>query len=461
MTSPTLITAENLALLTDQYELTMVQAYLRENMRDEATFDLHVRELPENRNYLIAAGLRDALELIETLRFTDDALDYLRTLGPFTDRLLNYLADFRFTGDVRAMPEGTPVFGHETIMEVTAPLPEAQLVETIALNQINVQTALSSKASRIVHAAREKRVVDFGLRRVQGLDAGIKSARAFHISGVHATSNVLAGREYNVPVTGTMAHSYVQAHEDEYAAFRAFAEEFGETILLIDTYDTIEGAHKVCALAREMGDEFKVSGVRLDSGDLDDLSRKVRSILDEAGLDRMRIFASGGLDEEAIDALVRAGAPIDGFGVGTAMGVSEDSPALDSAYKLASYKGEPRVKLSKNKQTLPGKKQVFRVKDRDGVAHHDVIAELGEPLEGEPLLETVMENGRTLPAGRTDLDTARDRSARMVAELPERLRALSTAQPAYEVGISERMQRTLDRVRADLSADQEKIASTS
>jgi len=447
MTNPTFVTAENVALLIDQYELTMVQAYLREEMHEEASFDLHVRVLPATRNYLIAAGLRDALDLIESLRFTDEALDYLGTLGPFTDRLLDYLAGFRFTGKVRAVAEGTPVFGRETIMEVTAPLPEAQLVESIVLNQINVQTALASKASRIVHAARGKRVVDFGLRRVQGLDAGIKSARAFRIAGVDATSNVLAGRLYGMPVTGTMAHSYVQAHGEEYASFRAFAEEFGQTILLIDTYDTIEGAHKVCELAREMGDDFKVSGVRLDSGDLEKLSRIVRSILDGAGLERVGIFASGGLDEYTIGALRQSGAPIDGFGVGTAMGVSDDAPALDTAYKLAEYGGEPRIKLSENKQTLPGRKQVYRIKGSEGIAHHDVIAGAGEPVEGDPLLETVMENGQTLDAGRTDLDTARERSARMLGELPERIRDPAPASKPYEVRTSERIGRTLDRLR--------------
>ncbi len=458
MAEPTLVTPDNVALLTDQYELTMIQAYLAEGMHDAATFDLFVRDLPPSRNYLLACGIDDALDLVQAIRFTDDALDTLRSLGPFDDRLLGYLADFRFTGDVLAVPEGCPVFGDEPIVEVIGPLPEAQLLETVLLNQITFQTNLASKASRVVLAARGRRIVDFGLRRMHGLDAGLKSSRAFRIAGVHATSNVLAGHAYGIPVTGTMAHSYIQAHDCEHEAFRAFAREFGETVLLIDTYDTIAAAHDVCRLAAELGDDFRIRAVRLDSGDLADLARRVRAIFDEAGLTGVGIFASGGLDERKISDMAEADVPIDGFGVGTHMGVADDAPALDSAYKLVEYAGTPRMKLSSGKRTHPGRKQVFRVRD-DGHESHDVIAVHDEQVPGgEPLLRPVVRDGRRTGEAAGDLEAARRRSREALDRLPARIRALDPADPPYDVRVSERLRRLGDDLESRLVRERTTLA---
>jgi len=451
MPEPAMVTPDNVALLADQYELTMVQAYLAEGMHEPATFDLFVRGLPEGRNYLLACGIEDALDLIEHLRFSEASLEYLRGLGVFGDRLIDYLAGFRFTGEVRGVREGTPCFGDEPIVEVTAPLPEAQLIETLMLNQVTFQTALASKASRVVRAARGRRVVDFGLRRMHGLDAGLKSTRAFWIAGVDATSNVLAGHVYGLPITGTMAHSYVEAHDDEAEAFRAFAEEFGETVLLIDTYDTVRAARRVVELSERMGEAFRIRAVRLDSGDLVELSRRVRRILDEGGLEQVQLFASGGLDEDRIARIVEEAAPIDGFGVGTHMGVSNDAPALDTAYKLVEYAGRGRMKLSSGKDTLPGRKQVYRLHEAGGPSRDLVCREDEPPPAGAtPLLEPLMSGGERLGFRGWDLDAARDRSAAMLEELPAGVRELPAAERPYEVRVSERLGREADRLRASL-----------
>ncbi|MBX6365994.1 MAG: nicotinate phosphoribosyltransferase, partial [Gemmatimonadetes bacterium] len=354
----------DVALLTDLYELTMLQAYWRERMDAEAVFSLHVRKLPPERNYLLACGVEDALRQLAALRFTRPALDYLGTLGLFRDEFLDWLGRLRFTGDVYAVPEGTPVFPPAPLLEVVAPLPEAQLAETLVLNRIHFQTVLASKAARVVRAAAGRPVVDFALRRMPGIDAGVTGARAFYVAGVASTSDVLAGARYGIPVAGTMAHSYVQAHDDELEAFRRFASLYPETTLLVDTYDTLRGVDAVIRLAAELGDAFRVRAIRLDSGDLAELARESRRRLDEAGLTGVRIFASGGLDEYAIAALVRSGAPIDAFGVGTRMGVSSDAPALDGmAYKLTEYAGRGRTKLSTGKFVYPGRKQVWRVEE--------------------------------------------------------------------------------------------------
>ena len=333
----------NFAIFTDLYELTMLQAYVEEGMEEQATFSLFTRRLPERRNYLLACGLDDVLSYLETLRFDEESLKYLASLGRFKNSFLAWLRDFRFTGDVHAIPEGTPVFANEPILEITAPIAEAQLAETFVVNQIHLQTTLASKAARVVTAARDRAVVDFGARRIHGTDAAIKAARAFYIAGVAATSNVLAGKIYGLPVTGTMAHSFVQAWDDEKDAFRSFVRLYPDTVLLVDTYDTLKGVGRVCELARELGDQFKVRAVRLDSGDLAELARRTRETLDAAGLGKVEIFASSGLDEDVIDDLVTRGAPITGFGVGTKMGVSEDAPSLDIAYKLCAYAGQGRV----------------------------------------------------------------------------------------------------------------------
>ena len=421
-------------LLTDLYELMMLEAYYEERMHDTAVFSLFVRRLPERRNYLLACGLDDVLTFLERLQFDGDALTYLDSLGRFSGRFIRHLEGLRFTGDVYAVPEGTPVFPPEPIVEIAAPIAEAQLVETFVLNQIHLQTVLASKAVRVVEAAQGRPVVDFGLRRMHGIDAGIKAARAFHVAGVSATSNVAAAQAYGLRVAGTLAHSYIQAHDDEYEAFRAFTRLHPDTVLLVDTYDTLAGVRKVAALARELGPDFRVSAVRLDSGDLCDLAFGTRRILDDAGLHTVGIFASGSLNEDEIARLLSAGAPISGFGVGTDMGVSRDVPALDMVYKLVEYAGRGRLKLSTGKAGLPGRKQVFRV-ERNGLADHDVLGLHDEPAGGRPLLQQVMKHGARLPEGRVSLNDARAYAARERGRLPAGIRSIEQAEPPYRVDI--------------------------
>ena len=439
----------NAALLTDLYQLTMLQAYWREGLADRAAFSLFFRQLPLSRNYLIACGLEDALRYLEELRFTEEALEYLRGLGFFSRDFLDWLAELRFTGDVFAMPEGTPVFPNEPLLEVEAPIGEAQLVESFLINQLHLQTALASKAARVVAAARGRKVVDFAMRRMHGTDAALKGARAFYVAGVDATSDVLAGKLYGIPVSGTMAHSYVQAHQEELDAFRSFVRLYPETILLVDTYDTLEGVRKVVQLSRELGGDFAVRGIRLDSGDLALLARQAREILDGAGLDEVEIFASGLLDEHGIARMVGEGVPITGFGVGTRMGVSEDAPTVDLAYKLTEYAGVARQKLSPGKATLPGRKQVFRV-ESDGVAEHDILAGRDETFPGRPLLHPVMREGRRLPSASPTLEEIRARAAEETSKLPERLRSLEPAEPPYQVEVSEALRAGAERLRARL-----------
>ncbi|MEX2467918.1 MAG: nicotinate phosphoribosyltransferase [Gemmatimonadota bacterium] len=427
---------DNMALLVDQYELTMLRAYYEEEMTGPAVFSLFFRRLPEHRNYILACGLDTVLSYLERLRFTDEALTYLASMGEFDDAFLDWLGKLRFRGDVWAMPEGTPVFENEPLIEVVASLPEAQVAETFIMNQVHFQTVLASKAARVKHAAGERAVIDFGIRRMHGADAALRSARAYHVAGIDGTSNVLAGQAYEVPVTGTMAHSYIQAHDDEMEAFRVFARIYPETVLLVDTYGTLEGVRKVVRLAEELGDDFRVRGVRLDSGDLGELARGSRGILDAADLDDVEIFASGGLDEWAIRDLVRDGAPIDGFGVGTGMGVSADAPSLDMAYKLAEYDGRGRLKLSSGKPILPGRKQVFRVEEA-GSAVRDVIGRAEESGPGRPLMVKVMAGGERLAAGRASLEDAREHAREELARLPDRVLGLEAASPPYAVSVSE------------------------
>ncbi|MEF8793353.1 nicotinate phosphoribosyltransferase [Thiohalorhabdus sp.] len=442
----------NGALLTDLYELTMMEAYHREDLHDTAVFDLFIRKLPDNRNYLLAAGLESALTYLENLRFTEEALTYLDSLGHFSADFLDYLADFRFTGDVFAIPEGTPVFPNEPILEIVAPLPQAQLAETMLLNQVHHQTLMASKASRVVDAAGEGAVVDFGARRMHGIDASLKAARAFHIAGADATSNVLAGQVYGIPVSGTMAHSYIEAHADEQAAFEAFATAYPETVLLVDTYDTLEGVRKVADMARHWGEAFRVRAIRLDSGDLARLARESRAILDDAGLQEVGILASGSLDEYAIAELRAQDAPIDGYGVGTHMGVSEDAPYLDSAYKLVEYAGEPRMKLATHKVTLPGRKQVFRQLDDRGTYQRDLVTRGYEQAPGTPLLRSVMAEGQRLPDRAPDLATIRSHARREREALPSQQRALEAAPAPYPVAVSEDLKKTAETLRQRLSS---------
>nr|VFJ90025.1 MAG: nicotinate phosphoribosyltransferase [Candidatus Kentron sp. H]VFJ91384.1 MAG: nicotinate phosphoribosyltransferase [Candidatus Kentron sp. H]VFJ98035.1 MAG: nicotinate phosphoribosyltransferase [Candidatus Kentron sp. H] len=431
---------QGVALFTDLYELTMLQAYFEEEMADIAVFSLFVRRLPVRRNFLLACGLDTALEFLEDFRFSDDDLAYLASTGKFSDRFLVWLQDFHFMGDVYAVPEGTPVFANEPILEVVAPLPQAQVVETFLMNQIHLQTMLASKAQRVVTAAQGRPVIDFGSRRIHGLDAALKAARAFYIGGVSATSNVLAGKQYDLPIAGTMAHSYIQVHGDEASAFRAFAGLYPDTVLLVDTYDTLAGVRNVVDLATSPGGNFAIKAIRLDSGDLSSLSRQARRILDEAALDKVEIFVSGGLEENAIAELVSADAPIDGFGVGTEMGVSSDAPSLDIVYKLCEYAGRGRLKLSSGKPVLPGRKQLFRIGEGEEDVR-DVIARADEGAPdhpgARPLLVQVMKAGNRLPeGGRIDLESARGYAEEQASRLPPRIRALAPANPPYPVAVS-------------------------
>ncbi len=435
------------ALFVDQYELTMAQAYVAAGMeQDRATFSLYVRSLPRHRNYLVAAGLDAVLEWLESWRVTEDDAAYLRSLGTFSEPFLAWLRAQRFEGDVRALPEGTLFFPEEPVLEVDAPIAQAQLAESFVLNRIHAATSLASKAARIVTAAAGRSVVDFALRRSHGGEGALMAARAFHLAGVGATSNMAAAARYGIPPAGTMAHSFVEAFDDELDAFRAFAREHPSTTLLVDTYDTLEGVRRVVALARELGDAFRIQAVRLDSGSLGELATAARAILDEAGLQHVSIVASGGLDEDAIARLVAEDRPIDGFGVGTAMGVSEDAPTLDMAYKLVEYRGLGRMKLSTGKRTLPGRKQAWRFEER-GRALEDVIGRADEAYGGRPLLTTVMRNGARTDRGREPLEVARRRAREELARMPDHVRALAPARPPYPVSISDALRAELESVR--------------
>jgi nicotinate phosphoribosyltransferase len=434
------------ALLTDLYELTMLQAYFEEGLHNVGVFSLFVRRLPETRNYLLACGLDDVLTFLETLRFDCAAIDYLESLGRFSSRFLRHLETFRFNGDVYAVPEGTPVFPNEPIIEVVADIGQAQFIETFVMNQIHLQTVLASKAVRVVAAAQGRPVVDFGLRRMHGIDAGLKAARAFHVAGVHATSNVAAGQAYGLQLSGTMAHSYIQAHDSEDTAFRSFARLYPSTVVLVDTYDSLAGVRRVARLAAELGSQFNVSAIRLDSGDLVQLSIESRRILNEAALGHVGIFASGNLDEYEIDRLLSARAPIDGFGVGAEMGVSRDAPTLDMAYKLVEYAGRGRIKLSPGKGFLPGRKQIFRV-EHAGLVQHDVLTRNDELVEGRPLLIQVMAAGTRVTGTSATLDQSRAHAKVEIERLPLPLRSLQPAAPPYRVEISQSLTKAYDALR--------------
>jgi len=434
MTSPW-ASDSNAALFTDLYELNMLQSYFDTGMNDVAVFDLFVRRLHPNRNYLVACGLEHVLQYLESLVFLDEAIEYLRSINHFSDAFLESLRKLHFTGDVYAVPEGTLVYANEPLIEIIAPLPEAQLIETFVMNQVQLATMAASKASRVVHAAGGRSVVDFGARRMHGADAGIKEPRAFYIAGVESTSSVLAGQIWGIPVTGTVAHSYVLAFDKEFDAFRQFVRSYPATILLIDTYDVDGGVENVIRLASELGPEFRVSGVRLDSGDLAKHAWDVRRKLDAAGLQRVKIFASSSLDEYEIRRLVSAGAPIDGFGVGTHLGTSSDAPFLDTAYKLTEYAGKPKMKLSESKATLPGRKQIFREKVA-GQAVRDVVGLMQETtVAGDPLLVKVMANGRRTRS-REPLDVSRERCRTERDALPKELLSLEKAERPYPVELS-------------------------
>src|SRR5580700_4580454 len=381
------------SLLTDLYQLAMMEAYLDRGETGIAVFELFVRRLPERRGFLLAAGLEQALEYLENLHFPPDDIAWLASTRRFGQRLLDYLATLRFTGDVHAMPEGTVFFPDEPILRVTAPLPQAQLVESRLINILHFQSMIASKAARIVLAAPGKQMVDFGFRRAHGAEAGLMAARASYLAGFAGTATVLAEQRFGIPTFGTMAHSFIQAHDDEAAAFEHFARSRPNNLtLLIDTYDTEAAARKIVALApRLKADGISIRAVRLDSGDLIELSKRVRRVLNDGGLSGIAIFVSGGLDEDAIAAMMRAGAPIDGFGVGTSLTTSSDAPALDCAYKLEEYAGLARRKRSAGKVTWPGRKQIWRTSGADGRFAGDVLSLEDDDSEpGEPLIIPVM-----------------------------------------------------------------------
>jgi nicotinate phosphoribosyltransferase len=412
-------------LTTDLYELNMVQAYLDRAERKEAVFEFFVRHLPARRGFLLAAGLEDVLGYLETLRFSPAEIAWLKDTGRFRANLLDYLAGFRFTGDVHAIPEGTVCFADEPLIRITAPLPQAQLIESRLINILHFQTLIASKAARMVLAAPGKALSDFGLRTAHGAEAGLFSARASYIAGFAGAANVLAGERYGIPIVGTMAHSYVQTHDDEKQAFEDFARARPEgVILLIDTYDTEAGARKVVELYPKLkADGIAIRGVRIDSGDLIAMSKKVRRIFDQAGLREVIILVSGGVNEDVLQVMMREQAPIDGFGIGVSLDVSTDVPALDCAYKLQEYAGTARRKLSPGKATWPGRKQVWRSYDADGRMRGDILSVKTDKHSGETLIEPVMRGGKRLAPAPT-LAQIRERAARELARLPEPLRQL-------------------------------------
>ncbi|HZQ11392.1 MAG TPA: nicotinate phosphoribosyltransferase [Pseudolabrys sp.] len=423
-------------LTTDLYELNMVQAYLDRGENREAVFEFFVRKLPARRGFLLAAGLEDTLDFLETMRFSADEIDWLRHTGRFRDNLIDYLAGFRFAGDVHAVPEGSVCFAPEPLIRITAPLPMAQLVESRLINIMHYQTLIASKAARMVLAANGKALSDFGLRTAHGAEAGLYSARASYIAGFAGAANVLAGVNYGIPVVGTMAHSYVQTHDNEMQAFEDFARARPEgVILLIDTYDTEAAARKVVALAPKLkADGIAIRGVRIDSGDLIAMSKKVRRILDDGGCKDVVILVSGGVNEDVLQLMVKEGAPIDGCGIGVSLDVSTDVPALDCAYKLQEYAGKPRRKKSEGKATWPGRKQIWRAYDADGRMQGDVLSLETDRQAGEPLIQQVMRAGKRLGPAPT-LAQIRERAARELARLPEPLRRLEACD--YPVTIAD------------------------
>ena len=430
------MTAINSALLTDLYQLTMLQAYHAERMNETAVFELFVRRLPPQRSFLLATGLEQALVYLENLRFAPEERDWLASTGRFSPDFVASLADFQFAGSVHALPEGTAFFANEPILRVTAPLPQAQLVESRLINLLQYQTLIASKAARCVLAAPDKLLVDFGMRRAHGGEAALLAARAAYLAGFAGTATVLAGMQFGIPLFGTMAHSLIQAYDREEDAFERFAAaQPGNVTLLLDTYDTEAAAHKLVDLAprlRERG--IAIRGVRIDSGDLAEHARRVRRILDDGGLRQVTILGSGDLDEHRIRELLAGGAPFDGFGIGTRLDVSTDAPSLDMVYKLQEYAGRPRRKRSEGKATWPGRKQVYRRGGPDGIFAGDCLGLEQHPQSGEPLLIQVMDMGQRLQAPEPP-SAIRDRVRAQLAALPATVRAGETL-PPYPVDVA-------------------------
>lgn len=434
-------------LLTDFYELTMLQTYFSRGMNDTAVFEFSVRQLPAGRNFLIAAGLAQVVDYLEQLLFDHDDLAWLSASGRFDPAFVASLIDFRFSGAVDALPEGTVFFADEPLLRISAPLREAQFIESRVMNLLHYQSLVASKAARSVLAAQGRRLIDFGLRRAHGAEAAVLSARASYIAGFDGSATTIAAPLFGIPVFGTMAHSFVQAHDYETDAFAAFAHAFPhDATLLIDTYDTEAAAQQVVRLAQWLQEEegIQIKAVRIDSGDLDAVARRVRQILDAGDCSRIGIFASGNLDEYALQALVNNGAPIDGFGIGTRMNTSADAPYLDCTYKLVDYAGQACRKRSSGKAMWPGCKQVLRHVDAHGVMRGDVLTLQGDDLAGAPLLQPVMRSGRLL-APLPSLADSRAYAQAQLASLPPALHALGAAAP-YPVAVSEALRQLAQRV---------------
>jgi nicotinate phosphoribosyltransferase len=426
-------------LLTDLYQLNMVQSYLDAGQTGPAVFEFFPRKLPAHRGFLLAAGLETALGFIEQLRFSAEEIAWLKGTGRFRQNLLDYLAAYRFTGDVHAIAEGTATFADEPLLRVTAPLPMAQLLESRLVNILHYQTVVASKAARMVLAAPGKLLLDFGMRSAHGAEAGLLAARASYIAGFAGTATVLAGMEFGIPVFGTMAHSYILSHDSEMQAFENFARTRSDNvILLIDSYDTEQGARNAVALAQKLkSDGIAIRGVRIDSGDLIEMSKRVRKILDDGGLNATTIFVSGGVDENALLRMKAVGAPIDGFGIGTSLTVSPDAPTIDCAYKLQEYDGTARRKRSTGKETWPGRKQVWR-NFSGGKMTGDVLSVADDTQPGETLVAPIIKDGKRIVA-KPSLDDIRKHATRNLAALPESLRRLEPFD--YPVTPSEKLKK--------------------
>lgn len=441
----------NMSLFTDYYELTMCASYFDNKKSEIATFDLFIRNMPKNRSYFLFVGLEQVLLYLQKLQFKNEQLVYLKKQG-FSDDFIEYLKNFEFTGDVWALPEGTVTFPNEPLIRITAPIIEAQIIETFLINTVNLQTMIATKASRVVTAAKGRPVIEFGLRREHGIDAGIKVARSSYIAGCKGTSNVLAGKYYKIPIFGTMAHSFIMSYENEFNAFQAFTKTFpNKTTLLIDTYDISSGLNNAILVAKNLEKSgLKLGGIRLDSGDLENTSKKIREILGKKNLDYLNIFASGDLDEFLIQKLLNNSAKIDAFGVGTKLGTSSDRPYLDIIYKLSEITDEkgissPIMKLSKNKLTLPGKKQIFRCSDKEGFFSHDIIALEEEKLPGECLLIKTMEQGKLI-YHMPSLENIRAYAKENLKKLPSKYHTFTNA-PKYPVKLSEKLDKLTKNLR--------------
>ncbi len=438
------VNKDNMSLLTDLYQLTMAQVYFNEGMNKTAVFDFYTRPV-EKRSYLINAGLEQALYYLENVRFTKDDIEYLRSTGFFSKGFLNYLKDFRFTGNIYAMDEGEVIFPNEPVIQVEAPLIEAQIVETFLINTLQLPILVATKAMRCFSVAQGTMLVDFGLRRAHGTDAGMKAARASYIGGFVGTSNVLAGKEYSIPIFGTMAHSFILAFGNEKKAFEAFVRHYPEnSVFLVDTFDTLQGVKNAIEVIKKLGlKHFK--GIRIDSGDLLHLSVEARKILDENGFKDAKIIASGGINEYKIKELLDKGAPIDGWGVGTELVVSADVPYLDCAYKLVEYDGKPVMKFSTKKLTLPYKKQVYRFY-KNGLFEKDIIAKYDEKIQGgEPLLKKYMEKGkviRNIPS----IASIREKAISCFEKLPDRYKDINST-VHYIPEVTQKIQETVENLK--------------